>query len=114
MIASANFSVSALCLRQNAAENDEVILTYFEEFLAKMTENLQASADKARRALIVRCCLKSMLRKDCAVFNTFLALPSLRRGSFFVLKKRHKAAGICRKKTISRTHIDKFGADQML
>ena len=32
VIASANFSVNALCLRQNAAENDEVILTYFEEF----------------------------------------------------------------------------------
>ena len=65
VIASANFSVNALCLRQNAAENDEVILTYFEEFLAKMTENLQASADKARRALIVRCCLKALgLDKD--------------------------------------------------
>ncbi|MDE7229631.1 MAG: hypothetical protein K2N56_04045, partial [Oscillospiraceae bacterium] len=43
------------------AENDEVILTYFEEFLAKMTENLQANADKARRALIVRCCLKLII-----------------------------------------------------
>ena len=51
------------------AENDEVILTYFEEFLAKMTENLQANADKARRALIVRCCLKTAERLSYNVGN---------------------------------------------
>ena len=34
------------------AKYDEVILAYFEEFLAKMTRNLQAIADKARRAVM--------------------------------------------------------------
>ena len=38
-------------------ENDEVILTYYKEFETKMAENLPANADKAHRAVIVRCCL---------------------------------------------------------
>ena len=39
------------------AENDAGILVYVKEFLAKMTENMQARRTQSRQAVIVRCCL---------------------------------------------------------
>ncbi len=44
--------------------NSEGILTYVEGFLCKMTENMQADVALSRKAVFVRCCLKSIVGSD--------------------------------------------------